>query len=708
MLENKLWLAILIPMIVLIVWLFKKKIHQNKARKITIVLLRICTITLLTIAIAQPFVLKENIKESTKPVYYLQDNSKSFELYKTGEEDIIFEKISHENNAVKILFGNEINTDIEEALSKAEKDSKIIILSDGNSNKGNMQEAIKSANAKNITITAIKPIQQKNEVAVWIKGAEEIYEDFEAEFTAELSGKGKEDIKKMIIEIDGKQEILELEKGKYSYSLKQKFQKGKHEIKAEIKYKDEFKENNIYYKEINIVKKPKALLINKINQESKTIKSLINEYDVSEENNIPLELNEQDIIIINDIKEFSDAEAKRLRQYAINGRGIVFLGGKNSFDYGDYEKQLIEDILPVKIGMPEKRESEQNIAIVIDISSSTASQEDGIKKVDIEKAQAINLINKLKPKNFVSAIAFNTEAFRIGDGKVERNKEKIIENISSLQFGGGTIISQGIKEAINSLKDMQGNKVIILLSDGKTQEYQKTLEEAELAKANGIRIYTIATGISDDEEKLKEIAKTTGGEYLTADKTKTLSILYNKIDENKAMPLTKEREHFITNNINISGEISGSNDVVTKNSAINIIKAGDNDIISIWNFGDGRIAVIATGEEYAWQLFSGENSNILKRTFSWALGGKQKIQENKNYPEEIKETELNEDFFRYVAENKGKVSDIKDIDSIITNSNEKSKMLVNEKQHYSSFFIATAILLFCIELWLRKFVFEME
>jgi Ca-activated chloride channel family protein len=87
--------------------------------------------------------------------------------------------------------------------------------------------------------------------------------------------------------------------------------------------------------------------------------------------------------------------------------------------------------------------------------------------------------------------------------------------------------------------------VLILLTDGESNAgAMPPLEAARLAAAEGLRIYTIgvgaiprpgffgAVGNNDlDEDTLKTIAKTTGGEYFRAADADTLQAVYHRIDE---------------------------------------------------------------------------------------------------------------------------------------------------------------------------------
>lgn len=705
-LENPQILILLTPILFVIGFIFKKDIDKNKIKKITLFSIRSLIIILLIIAVAQPFVLKEKVSETKKQVVFLSDNSKSFQLFESEEIELLLEKLSQQKFK-KIEFGTEITTELAESIAKVAKDSSLIMLSDGNNNIGNVNQEIQNAANRNVTMIAIKPIQTKKDVSTSIEGPHKTFEESETEFTIKIKGKEKAEIKKFSWIVDGqkREEILNI--GESEKTIKENFKLGRHTLVAEIENKDYFTDNNKDTKEIIAEQKPKILLLG--NKEFYWLKNT-KEYELIKQKEVPIELKKYNTIIFNDLKELSESETKRIREYLLNGGGIIVIGGKNSLEYGSYENELIEDLLPVKVGLTNKKESKYNIVVLIDISSSTGTEQEGIRKVEIEKAQAINIINKLKPKNKIGAIAFNTQAFKISEiDLVERNKDKIVSNISSLQSGGGTMISEGLNSAIEELKKAEGNKLIVLISDGKTQDYEKTLESAQNAQKEGMKIFTIGTG-NDEIEKLKEIAEITNGEYILADKTKTASLLYNKFSENKDFELTiANKEHFITKNTTANGKIKGMNNVIAKSSATTLMRAGENDLLVAWNFGNGRSALIATGEEFARELFEKEqNDEIIKRTVSWAAAQIEDKKEFAGESTELKENELNEEFFNTIKERGGKVISPKEfiqneIDKI---KEETKKEMIKEKKYYSSFFIEAAVLLFCLEIALRKFVFD--
>ena len=118
-----------------------------------------------------------------------------------------------------------------------------------------------------------------------------------------------------------------------------------------------------------------------------------------------------------------------------------------------------------------------------------------------------------------------------------------------------TAIGDALAHAVDRLKDVDTkSKVIILLSDGDQTFGNLTPQEgAEIAKAFGIKIYSIGIGSTGytvvvetdthgnriplrqymvlDEETLKEVAAMTGGKYFNARNTQALRHVYEEIDQ---------------------------------------------------------------------------------------------------------------------------------------------------------------------------------
>lgn len=103
----------------------------------------------------------------------------------------------------------------------------------------------------------------------------------------------------------------------------------------------------------------------------------------------------------------------------------------------------------------------------------------------------------------------------------------------------GEAITLAVKKTLHEPKPIQ-NKTLILLSDGKDSinTIQPT-DAAALAKASGLKIYTIGIGADStdtetesdlDETTLEEIADMTGGQYFRARSEQDLSEIYQQIN----------------------------------------------------------------------------------------------------------------------------------------------------------------------------------
>ncbi len=119
----------------------------------------------------------------------------------------------------------------------------------------------------------------------------------------------------------------------------------------------------------------------------------------------------------------------------------------------------------------------------------------------------------------------------------------------------GTAIGDGLATSLNRLRESDAkSKVIILLTDGVNNSGSiAPMTAAALAKDMGVKLYTIGVGtrgtapyprvnsygdivdyvsvkVEIDEDMLREMAKTTGGEYFRATNNQALEAIYEQIN----------------------------------------------------------------------------------------------------------------------------------------------------------------------------------
>lgn len=213
-----------------------------------------------------------------------------------------------------------------------------------------------------------------------------------------------------------------------------------------------------------------------------------------------------------------------------------------------------------------------DIMMTIDVSTSMLSEDLKPNRLEAAKDVAAQFING-RPNDNIGLTIFAGESFTQCPLTVDH--EVLLNLFKNVQCGlveDGTAIGLGIANAVTRLKDSKAkSKVIILLTDGTNNAGAVSpLTAAAIAKQFGIRIYTIGVGtngeapypfqtamgiryqnipVEIDEQLLREIASTAGGEYFRATSNSKLKEVYEEIDKLEKTKLnvrefsTKEEEY---------------------------------------------------------------------------------------------------------------------------------------------------------------------
>lgn len=211
-----------------------------------------------------------------------------------------------------------------------------------------------------------------------------------------------------------------------------------------------------------------------------------------------------------------------------------------------------------------------NIMMCMDISVSMLAQDLHPNRIEASKQVALEFIAG-RPNDNIGLTLFGGEAFTQCPLTTDHNALlSMFRQVNcDLQREGiitdGTAIGMGLTNAVSRLSQVAGpSKIIILLTDGANNSGDiSPLTAAEIAKKQGIRVYTISVGKqgrvkmpvailpngeyyyqmmeSDaDPATLKQIAETTGGLYYAADTKAKLRAIYDDID---SLEKTKLKVH---------------------------------------------------------------------------------------------------------------------------------------------------------------------
>jgi len=200
-----------------------------------------------------------------------------------------------------------------------------------------------------------------------------------------------------------------------------------------------------------------------------------------------------------------------------------------------------------------------DIVLAIDVSTSMLAEDFTIgrrryNRLEVAKMVVENFIRGRRSDR-IGMVAFAARAYTVCP--LTLDYDWLIGNLERVAIGSiedGTAVGSAVSSSLSRLKESEAkSKIVILLTDGINNAGKVSpLNAAEVAKALGIKVYTVGAGtkgfapyparglggrkiyqdvkIEIDEETLKRIAEETGGRYFRATDTESLKAIYKEID----------------------------------------------------------------------------------------------------------------------------------------------------------------------------------
>ncbi|MBR2326001.1 MAG: VWA domain-containing protein [Alistipes sp.] len=196
-----------------------------------------------------------------------------------------------------------------------------------------------------------------------------------------------------------------------------------------------------------------------------------------------------------------------------------------------------------------------DIVMALDISGSMLARDFQPDRLTSAKRVASEFIST-RTGDRIGLVVFAGEAFTQSPLTTDQSSlQTLLGRIKSGVIEDGTAIGNGLATALNRLRESDSkSKVVILLTDGVNNRGQiSPLTAAEIAKEQGIKVYTIGVGrngeapypvfdergrevqtvmmkVEIDEDILRKIASETGGEYFRATDELSLTKIYEQIN----------------------------------------------------------------------------------------------------------------------------------------------------------------------------------
>ncbi|CAN5842259.1 VWA domain-containing protein [soil metagenome] len=329
------------------------------------------------------------------------------------------------------------------------------------------------------------------------------------------------------------------------------------------------------------------------------------------------------------------------------GRGLVMIGGPQSYGAGGYARTPLEESLPVDMDVRD-RERQPDVALIVVIDRSGSmdachcnnAQQDigvpiaGVPKVDIGKEAILRAVSALTQRDEFGVVAFNENASWVVHTAPLGQVGDVEGQIAGIRADGQTNIFAGLSEAVTSLEGTTATRRhIVLLTDGwsSSGSYDQLLERMQAA---GITLSAVGAGGGGADAFLTDLARRGGGRYYSALNPATIPDIFLKetqqvsgqqIVEETFFPIQTSSSPILRGLEDGLPQLLGYNGTTAKNTAQTVlVSSRDDPVLAQWQYGLGRAVAWtsdATGRwATGWVGWSGFNQ-FFSQLVSWTFPG---------------------------------------------------------------------------------------
>ena len=518
-------------------------------------------------------------------------------------------------------------TDIAAALHLAmrilpdDRHKRIVLLSDGLQNSGDLSPILDLARASEIEIFTI-PLNSERADEVWVRAlhlpsqvisgrtftVRAIVESMGTklvEIHLHRDGKPVSDSQSVTLK-PGKQEIgipdqRISEQGSYTYQFK-------------ISVRDGILENNEAYGYVSVSGQPHALYVEGNAGQADALLRVLESggfaVDAVSPHEFPTELADlrsSAAMILSNVSadDFSNIQMDLIESYVRDlGKGLVVIGGDRAFGMGGYHGTPLERVLPVEM-TPRQRKESLALMFVFDTSGSMANYVGADQKIQLAIEGIRAGVRELDKEDKAGVIGF---AAKIGlDISPTTDHERIIREVGRTAPTGGTKMYPALKRAYEKLKAVDAKqKHLILLSDGRSDGDFNTL--ADRIAADDIYVTTIAIGDAA-QNLLQAIAERGGGNYVAVHNVNQLpKILADEVRQTQKymiqeafQPIISEKGAAIMAGIlqvpRLRGYIATSE---KEYGQVYIRSPQEHPILAAWHYGFGKSVAFTSDVKPGW------------------------------------------------------------------------------------------------------------
>lgn len=528
--------------------------------------------------------------------------------------------------------GTDIGSAIKLAVTAFPQDGgrRIVLLTDGNENRGGAREAAQVARARGAEIYAVP---QKNDYAGEVL-VERLVVPQEVKFGESflvrvVAWSARATSGRVSLYRDGEfvgAQPVKLAAGKNVFAYQQAVARGGfHIFQARLEAPDDvIAENNRGIGLVAVRGKPRVLYVEKDRDQGANLLNALRSQNLQVEMVGPEGLpttaggfNQYDSVILSNVSalRMSKRQLTLVRNYVRDhGGGLVMLGGDESFGVGGYYRTPVEEALPVTMEARQKVEIPSlAVVLVLDRSGSMETSVDGrFSKLDLAKEAAQLVVELLDERNEVGVIAFDTAWNWVVPMGPAKDKDRIIKEISTIKAGGGTDLFPPLKEAYQTVYDRSALlRHVLVLSDGEVTaaDFAGLVRRMQKDK---ISVSSVSIGKDSDVRFMTDLSRWGRGRfYYTEDAFSIPRILTLEtqlaskasIIEQAFRPILTHGSHEIIQNVGwdqvppLGGYVSST---PKPTSDVLLVSHQRDPVLAAWRYGLGRSVAFTSDAKAKW------------------------------------------------------------------------------------------------------------
>ena len=193
------------------------------------------------------------------------------------------------------------------------------------------------------------------------------------------------------------------------------------------------------------------------------------------------------------------------------------------------------ELRALRNGLPTASIDDRAVEIVVDASRSMWGRMEGEPKMEVAKQTLLDVAREFIGPSHLALRAYgNSSESQLRDCSDSEllvafgrdNREQIIKAIEELRPLGQTPLAYALSQAGRDFKDIDGEKVVVLVTDGIESCGGDPLAEASTLRGQGIAIHVIGFGLDnaadEDTASLDSIAQVAGGRFFLAGSSEEL------------------------------------------------------------------------------------------------------------------------------------------------------------------------------------------